>query len=369
MQVKGLQRELSSALIITNKAVDSNSTLPVLNNVLLKAEGKQLKLTATNLEMAIEYALEVQVLQEGEITLPSKLFTQYVGFLNSGDEVELSTEAETALIQTQDSKTTLKGISPSEFPPIPAVEKSGSLSISVFNFKRAINQVVFSAAVNTTRPILAGVYFHIEEAQLKLATTDSYRLSEKKLSIHNLEGEVEAIVPARALIDLSAILEVLPVKEESVLNLTFSKNQVSFEFSTFRLTSRLIEGQFPNYQQILPKTHRSEIKFEKTPFILGLKRVNLFARQNNNKVILEFKGQTLLIRTEGTQYGQGQVEVPCLLSGEENQIALNSQYILDLLSGAIEGKILLELDEKTTPAVFKSEKSDQYLHLIMPLKL
>lgn len=368
MRVKCLQGDLSNALTLTNKAVDSNSTLPVLNNVLLKAQGKNLQFITTNLELAIEYSIETQVINEGEITLPSRLFTQYISYLKANDEVEISTEAETAHVHTSDSKTTIKGIPASEFPPIPVVENQGGMRLKVTDFKRAIQQVVFSAAMNTTRPILAGVYFLVQEGKLKMVTTDSYRLSEKVLPVQ-AQGEVECIIPARTLLDLGSILDVVRFSEEDQLEMAVSKNQIMFSLGTLKLTSRLIEGQFPNYQQILPKASKTEVICEKSQLVMALKRINLFAKQNNNKIILSVNEGKVVISTEGTQYGQGEVDLSCQVTGEPNQIALNSQYILDVLSGAVGEKVKLKLDEKTTPAVFQSEGDADYLHIIMPLKL
>lgn len=368
MRVKCLQRELSHALTLTSKAVDSNSTLPVLNNVFLKAEGSKLHLISTNLEMAIEYSIETQVINEGEMTLPSKLFTQYVGYLKPDEEIEINTEAQTTFINTSDSKTTIKGIDSSEFPPIPTVERSGVLRVNGAQFKQAIHQVIFSAAMNTTRPILSGVYFFVEGDQLKMVTTDSYRLSERSLSV-KVEGGVNCVIPARALLDLESVLDALNLQQEDEVEVVISKNQVMFTFGSFKLTSRLIEGQFPNYQQILPKEKKTTLTCDRSELTTALKRVNLFAKQNNNKVVLHLNEGKLLIQTEGTQYGQGEVELTCKIEGESNQIALNSQYILDVLSGAMSSTVIVELNEKTTPAVFKSEQGNHYLHIIMPLKL
>ena len=182
MRLNCSQKDLAGALGVTNKAVDTSSTLPVLNNVLIRAEGKKLYFTATNLEIAVTNWIDADVVNEGEVTVPSKMLTNYVGYLKD-DRVEISTEEESVLVNTNDSKTKIKGIASSEFPPIPVVEREGGFKVRVSDMKLAIRQVAFSAAVNTTRPVLGGIFFSASKDSLKLASTDSYRLSERILSI------------------------------------------------------------------------------------------------------------------------------------------------------------------------------------------
>lgn len=361
------QKDLASALGITNRAVGVNNTLPVLNNVLVKAEGKKLYFTATNLEVAISFWIEADIKNEGEITIPSKLLTSYINYLKD-DKVDLGIESgETVLIKTADSKTKIKGIPASEFPVIPAVEKEGGFTISPEDLERGIRQVAFAASLSSTRPILTGVYLNVGKDKLKMVATDSYRLAEKTLNIKNASDGVSCIVPVKTLLEVGAILNTLKEKED--VEVIVSKNQIFFSLSKTKITSRLIEGQFPNYQQVIPKTSKSEAKLNIDELSLALKRINLFAKEHNNKIILKLDSNGLFITTEMTQYGVGEVELKTKVDGENNEIALNSQFMLDVLANLESKEAVLKLGDKTSPALFQPAGKDDYIHIIMPLKI
>ncbi len=366
MRLTCSQKDLLSALTTTNKAVDVNNTLPVLNNVLLKAEGKKLYFTSTNLEVAITYNIETDVKNEGEITIPSKLFTSYINYLKD-DTVDILVESGDIQIKTSDSKTRIKGIPASEFPPIPMVEKEGGMTVKIKDLKKAIEQVVFAAALNTTRPILSGVYFVAEKDELKMVATDSYRLSEKVLAVTNISGDVNCIVPAKTILELGAILD--GMKGDEDMTIIISKNQIMFSAGPVELISRLIEGQFPNYEQIIPKSSKTKMEFEVSALSLVLKRINIFARENNNKIILKIVDGKVIVTTESTQYGEGEITLDTKIDGESNEIALNSQFLLDALGSIGKDKVILEIGDKIAPVILKPKEGKGYTHIIMPLKI
>lgn len=366
MRLTCSQKDLLSALTATNKAVDVNNTLPVLNNVLLKAEGKKLYFTSTNLEIAITYHIEIDVKNEGEVTIPSKLFTSYINYLKD-EKVEVIVEGGDIRIETSDSKTRIKGIPASEFPPIPMVEKEGGMTVKIEDLKKAIEQVVFAAALNTTRPILSGVYFEADKEELKMVTTDSYRLSEKTLPVSNISGNVNCIVPAKTILELGSILD--GMKEDDEVTIVISKNQIMFSVGPVELISRLIEGQFPNYEQIIPKSSKTKVEFEVSALGLVLKRINIFAKENNNKIILKVSDKKVIITTESTQYGEGEITMDTKIEGENNEIALNSQFLLDALGSIGKDKVVLEIGDKIAPVVLKPKDGKGYTHIIMPLKI
>ena len=366
MRLTCSQKDLAKALSITTKAVDVNNTLPVLNNVLLKAEGKRLHFTSTNLEVAITYFIETDIKQEGEITIPAKLLTNYVNYLKD-EAIDLHVENSDIQIKTSDSVTRIKGISASEFPPIPMVEEEGSGIVKVADLKKAIGQVVFAAALNTTRPILSGVYFFVEKDELKMVSTDSYRLSEKKLPISEVSGQIACIIPAKTILELGAILDLSD--PEGKMTLVVSKNQAMFSVSNVEMITRLIEGQFPNYEQILPKDSLTQIEFEVQTLTLALKRINIFAKENNNKIVLKAAEDKVVVTTESTQYGEGEITLGAKIKGQPNEIALNSQFLLEALANSASDKVILEIGEKTAPVIIKPKEDPTYTHIIMPLKI
>ncbi len=360
------QKDLSNALTITNKAVDVNNTLPVLNNVLLKAEGKRLYFTATNLEIAITYWIETDIKNEGEVTIPSKLFTNYINYLKD-EKINISAEEGDIIVKTEDSTTKIKGIPATEFPPIPTVEKEGGFTVKAKDFKQAIREVVFASSMNTTRPVLSGVFFLIEKDKMKMVATDSYRLAEKTMTIKKPSGDIKCIIPAKTIIELGFILDTL--KDDEDVDVVISKNQVLFTVGAIKLISRLIEGQFPNYEQIIPKSSKTKIYFEVDAFTLVLKRINIFAKENNNKVIFKSSKDSVVVTTDTTQYGEGEVTLKNKTEGENNEIALNSQFILDVLNNVGCDEVILEMGEKITPVIMRPKDRSDYVHIIMPLKI
>lgn len=366
MRLTCSQKDLARALMITTKAVALNNTLPVLNNVLLKAEDNKLHFTGTNLEVAITCFIDAKVESPGEVTLPAKLLTGYVNYLRD-ETIEMELSGLEVQLKTTDSKTKIKGLAVAEFPPIPTVEKEGGFKVSVKDLKKAIGQVSFSAALNTTRPILTGVLWMVRDDQLKMASTDSYRLSEKKIAVADVSGEVNCVVPCKTLLEWGAILDM--TDESGQVEVIVSKNQIHLSVVGIQMTSRLIEGQFPNYEQIIPNSSLSQVGVETGVLSLALKRINIFAKENNNKVVLSITGDQMKLTTASTQYGEGEITLPIKKEGQDTEVALNSQYLLDVLANMGGDKIQLETGEKTAPIVIKPTQDPDYLHIIMPLKI
>lgn len=362
------QDELENALNIVNKAISSNNTLPVLNNILIKAEGKKLYFSATNLEIAISCNFEADVRSEGAITIPAKLITSYVSLLTD-EKIELSMgDGMSLVIKSSSSTTKIKGISSDEFPLIPKVDAEHSFMVGTGDFDVAIAETVFSASTNISRPVLSGVFFAIDGGQLKMVATDSYRLAEKKLILDKkIEGSFSCIIPARTISELGKITNRSTSKEVSV---ELSKNQVLFRIGNVELVSRLIEGKFPEYERIIPKEAKTKVEVSLEELSLVLKRVNLFAKENNNSIRLTATNDgKMLVSTDETKVGEEKAEVAIKMDGENNKISLNSQYLLDVLTYLADEKIVLEMSDKLSPAVIKPVKREDYVYIIMPLKV
>lgn len=358
------QKDLSLALSIVNRAISSGNTLLVLNNILIKAEGKKLFFTATNLEIAINYFIEANVMNEGAITIPAKVFTNYVSLLKSGEVTLEVTEGLTLNIKAHHENIKIKGIKIDEFPLIPQIEKKESFKISANMLSEMANQVTFSASNNLSRPVLMGVLFELKNDEFKMVTTDSYRLSERSTPLKS-ELEFTCIIPSRTISELAKVLE----DTNDEVTVYISKNQVLFEQKALSLTSRLIEGNFPDYKKIIPKESKTSVKIDKEAFILGVKKTNLFVREHNSGVRVGIGGSSMMIQTEENQVGEGKVEVDIEKNGEDNEIALNAQFLLDVLTQMKDKDIMFELDGKLSPVTIKSEKGDGYLHIIMPLRV
>ena len=367
MKVICQQKELTRTLNIVSRAVKTNSTLPVLDNILIKTEGKKLYFFSTNLEIAIECSMDVEVKNEGSITVPAKLFDSYISLLHD-EEVELSVNNATDFhIKTKTSETKIKGIKAENFPSIPKVEKEGSFYIESEQLLHGITQTVFAVSMNTARPVLSGIYMHVGTTDVTFVTTDSYRLAEKKVKIKKADTSLEEfIVPYQTMLEVGRIF----TKKEEDVEVIISKNQILFAQDNIKLISRLVEGRFPEYNQIIPKQHNSRAIMEVDEFLLAIKRISLFARENSYNIKLEIKKSgTVVISSNATEIGEGKTEVACEVEGQDATIALNAQYLMDFLNTVGEAKVQFDIDTKLTPAVFRRQSKGDYLYLVMPLKM
>lgn len=367
MKVVCQQKELERALSVVSKAVKGNSTLPVLDNILIKTEGKKLYFFSTNLEIAIECSIDAEVKNEGSITVPAKLLEAYVSLLGN-DSVELTVSSGTDFhVKTKNSETKIKGIKAEDFPSIPKVEKEGSFAISPEVLLTGIGQTVFACSLSSSRPILSGIYFHVGPTELKMVATDSYRLGERKLKIKDGSTSIEEIiVPFATMVEVSRIF----TKSEKDVQVVISKNQVLFSQDNIKLTSRLIEGRFPEYGQIIPKQHTSQATLDVQDFTLAIKRVSLFAKENSYNIRLEIDPEgKVLLSSNVTEIGEGKTEVAAQVKGDKSAIALNAQYLIDFLNNVGDESVVFDIDTKLTPAVLRPKKKEDYLYLVMPLKL
>jgi DNA polymerase-3 subunit beta len=363
------QQKISKALNIVTKAINNNNTLPILNNILIETTEKGLKFSATNLEIAISYISTGSITEQGSITIPAKLLTSYVSLLHNTD-LELSTDEKLHLhIQSDTSKTEIKGLQPEDYPTIPTIEEQDTFKMKIKDLLQAINQTVFASSINNTRPILSGVFIKIHQNQVTFAATDSYRLAEKKVSINESSSEeISCIVPGKTLQELSKILPLF--NEEQEVSISLNKNQIAFQLDELLVVSRLIEGNFPNYQAIIPEEANTTMITDASELNLALKRINLFAREINNSIHLEGNKETkkLNISTDETKIGAEVTELDIDIQGENNRISLNSQYLLDVLNIHSNGALILKVVEKNKPIKVVTEKDDNFVYIIMPLK-
>ena len=362
------QKDLDFALNIVNKAISPNNTLPVLNNILIKAEGKKIYFSSTNLEIAINCSIDADVRAEGKITVPAKLITNYISLLTD-EKVELSViDGLTLSVNSSSSNTKIKCINADEFPLIPKIEKGQELKIKNKIIQEALSETIFAASTNTSRPVLSGVYFYINGKKLVVVATDSYRLAEKTITLEKeFKEDISCIIPAKT---LSELLKITNKSEEEFVNINISKNQVLFKVGDIDLISRLIEGKFPDYKKIIPRENKTRLEVSVEDLSIVLKRVNLFAKENNNSVKLAATNDgKLLVTSEETKIGEEKAEVLVKIEGENNKVSLNSQYLLDILTYTKNDKVALYINDKGAPAVAKPLQDEGYVYIIMPLKV
>ena len=366
MKVVISQSDLLESLKTVSRAVSGANTLPVLGNILIRAEGKKLHFSATNLEISIANAIEADIKNEGAITVPAKVLTSYISLLGKKEDIELKIADGIALeLNSKSSKTKIKGISADEFPQIARVDHGTKLELSADDFREMVHQVAFSAQENASRPILSGVYMSVKAGELKVAATDTYRLSEKTIKVEKDTGDITCVIPVRAFLEADRL-----ISGKEKITITISENQAMFTVGDTELVTRLIEGQFPPYEQILPKTKNTSVEVNREELALAVRRVSIFAKENNQHMKLEFLNDgTMSISTDATQIGEEKTTIPVTVEGDTNVIALNADYVLDILNALSDKTVRIEMEAKMNPAVFKCPKKEGFVHLIMPLKI
>jgi DNA polymerase III subunit beta len=365
MELIVTQENLSHALAGVGRVASSKTQLPILNNILLRTDGNRLLIAATNLEIAATQYIGAKVAKPGAITIPARLVSEFVSNLPKGN-VELTVKADHLHISAGGYKSTINGIVADEFPELPTIDEKASIryAIKTNDFKQAVTQTILTASGDSTRPVLTGIYWHSFEGHLYLAATDGYRLAEKKLV--ETKSDVAAIIPAPTL------QEVLRTISDDVdeIEILFDETQVRFRAGEAEITSRLIDGNFPDYRQLIPATSETNITLGKAEFVRITKVAGLFARESGGSVTLtaDPDKKTLAVHSVASQLGENtsEIEVEVDTAG---QVTLNSRYLSEALAVVDGDKVVFRFSGKLSPCVVtsKSEATD-YKHIIMPLK-
>lgn len=362
MKLQVTQENLHKALSSVGRVANTRGTLPILSNILIRTVGKRLSIAATNLDIAITHLIGSKVETEGSVTVPARLMVDFVASLPEGT-INLELEDNKLHITTEHYNSTINGTSAEDFPVMPAIEGGNKWDISSSELKSALQQVLGAASSDESRVVLTGVYIYSHDKKLCFAATDSYRLAEK--SITSKADDTSLLVPATALQDLLRLLE----DSDEPVHITHDDQQVQFKVADVELVARLIEGNYPDYQKLVPTNFAHTALITKQELTNITKVSSLFARESAGSVTLELnsKDQQVSIRSIASQLGENTATAPATITGD-GSITLNSRYILDAL-GAIEGgNIQIGFNEKLEPCVLTSPEHKDYLHVIMPLK-
>jgi DNA polymerase-3 subunit beta len=364
-----MQENLARGLSVVSRAVSSRSTLPVLANVLLKTEDAGLKLTATNLEIGIPYWVPGKIESDGATTVPARLLTDLVNSLPAGDRVDLDLQAgDTLHLKSGRFETNIKGIDADEFPAIQAAGERPTTRIAQNVLRRALAEVTFAAASDEARPILTGVLARFEGDQLTLAAADNYRIAVRTIPVLDAVPETSVVIPARALNELARVLA--DVDEPVEVVLAGGRNQVLFHLEGVDLVSRLIDGQFPNYQQVLPQTHSTRAVFDREELLRAVRPAALIAHESANIVKLQVggDGDAGITVSANAEVGDHVGAVEATVEGDGTTIAFNARYLADVLTNVDVDQFALELNGPLSPGVFKPVGDDRYVHVVMPVR-
>lgn len=363
MKFSCTQENLSRGLNTVSHVASKNVSLPILNNVLVTAENGAVKLITTNLEIGVNCQIRGRVEKEGKITVQAKLLADYINSLPN-ERVDLEVEGENLKIKCGKAQTIIKGSSSEEFPLIPKVEKSKSFQVKAKNFKKAITQVIYAAASDESRPEISGVFLKNQQNEVILAATDSYRLAEKKIKAEKASQVEGVIIPARTLMEINRIL----ADEAEEINFFINENQILFVFDGIELVSRLIEGQYPEYQQIIPAGGKTKVMLNTQEFIKIVKTTSLFCKPGINDISLEIKKGEVVVSASNSQLGENISRLEAEVEGQDNSIVFNYRYLLDGLSSLDTEELILELTDNASPGLLKPKNGADYLYIIMPIR-
>jgi DNA polymerase-3 subunit beta len=365
MQLTVTQENLTKALSAVGRVASARAGLPILSNILVRTEGNRLLVAATNLEIAATYYIGAKVAKQGSVTLPARLISEFVSSLPKG-QVELTSKGAHVTVSSGSYTSVINGVDAEDFPELPAINEKESVSYTInpADFKEAVSQTVVTASSDATRPVLTGVYWHSFDDSLYLAATDGYRLSERRLM--KTKSEIAAIVPA------SSLQEVLRMLHDSVesVEVLFDDTQVRFRVGDAEITSRLIDGNYPDYRQLIPKESETVITLKGDEFSRIVKVAGLFARDTGGSVTLNADAEKneLEIHSIASEIGENTSSAKAEVT-TSGTITLNSRYIGEALSAVSAGQIIFRFSGKLSPCVITSDDKDpNYIHIIMPLK-
>jgi len=340
MRLSCLQENLNRGLSIVGRAVATRTTLPITNNVFLATDQSRLKLIATNLEMAISCWIGAKVEEEGAITVPARLLTEFISSLPS-DKIDISLSPKTKTLELKCARfeARISGVDAKDFPPIPTVDEGITTKVEVEALRQGISQVVFAAATEESRPVLTGIDAEFDGDLLTLAAADGFRLAVYKLPLLNpVSQKTEVVIPARTLAELNRLI----ADQQEAIEITVNpnKSQALFRLKNSELVSQLVQGTFPQYAQLIPQSYTTRAVVDVAQFLRATRTASIFARD-----------------------GSGIVRLVMAPGGD----AFNGRYLIDVLSVLRESQVALETTNPSSPGVIRPVGVDNYIHVVMPM--
>lgn len=372
MKIICLQRKLKKFLNITDKIAGQNLLLPILSNILIKTEDNLLKILATDLEIGIIVNLSAKIEKNGVVCINSKIFTSFVNSILE-EKIVLEKKGDYLLIRSEKYNTKIKTQNANDFPIIPKIKSEDYFEIDVNYLKKSLNQILNSVGISETRPEISGIFLNFKNNILKLTTTDSFRLSEKtipeKYIFKNIENSNRSlIIPLKTIQNLIKILDSISDEEKSI-KIFNDENQILFDLHQIKLISRLIEGTYPDYEQIIPHNFKTRLYLNKDEFQNSIKTLSIFASKINEiKFKINKRKSEVIMYSGSIDIGEIETKIPAKIEGENLEISFNYKYILDGLSNLKNNKIIFDLIDEVSPAILHSEKDEGYIYLLMPIK-
>lgn len=365
MKVVCTQENLKTGLSTVGRIIPSSNTLPILSNLLIKTENGVLKISSTNLEIAITTQIRCKVEEDGVVTVASKTINELISNLPNKN-ITLETDNNELKIETENYHTSIKTLPADEFPIIPKIEAKQTQQLDAQDLKTALEQVVFAASSNQTQPEISGIFVAAEDGELRIAATDRYRLAEKKLPLDKKTGNLQdLIIPQKTVMELVRIIGA----QKGPVELITNETQISLSFNDTQIVSRLIEGQYPDYKQIIPENFTTLITTGKQPLVSALRAVGVFSRGTSSvKFGFSKEKQLVILSSESSDLGKSEVELAAKVDGESRDVILNHNYVLDCLLSIDSAEVVIKVIDDSSPSLIVPQDKNDYIYLVMPIK-
>lgn len=370
MKTTILQEDLNKGLGIVSRVVASRGQLPVLTNVLIEATKSGISLAATNLEIGLRVEVGGKVDEEGAITIPAKDLNEFVSSLSGN--IKMTSDGDKLKIEDLESRGNFAGISASEFPPLPKTEEMGKKKAGVQIAKKIVlevaKQVAYAAAGDESRPVLTGVRFQVIGDSLTVVATDGFRLARKVISDKLSVFSDDLILPARTILELARVVE--EQKDEEVEMTTIKQNnQVIFKYGNVEVISRVLEGNFPDTEKIIPRDFKTQVTVDRLGWIKTLRTAGIFARDNSNIVKFTISGSKFVVGAAASGVGEGESVMEVEKKGEDGEIAFNYKFVMDFLNSIDGERVVFKMNDNLSPGVWVNEKDGDLVALVMPVRV
>lgn len=358
------KNDLIEAISTVQKAVTGKTTLPILEGILVTCKNGELTLTATDLDFGIETIIDCHVVSDGSVVINSRLFGEIIRKLPDMDIVVEVDESYSITILCGSSKFNVVGQNPVEYPELPVINENSMYRIPQDLLKNMIRHTIFAAAQDETRPILTGVLFEVRNGVLTMVALDAYRLALRRSNV-GYASEINAVIPSKALNEVGKIL----MSSDEDVSITFTPNHILFTLGNTKVISRLLDGEFINYRQIIPEEYKMRVRVSTRMLLDSIERASLLAKEGKTNLIkMDIKDKKIII-TSNSQFGNVYEEVPVNLEGDELKIAFNSKYFIDVLKTIDVEEVYLELSSSVSPCLVKTLEGNDYTYLILPVRL
>ena len=364
MKIKVTQEKLNRALSYISRIAVNKSTLPILSNILIRVEDKKVSLITTNLDMAIIDYLPVSESENGVITVPARLITEFVSNLPKGENIEITTNDTKVSIKAGRYSSVINGTLADDFPELPEIDEKKAVvfKTSAEEFKTSISQVIIASSNDLTRPALTGLCFDTNNGSLFAVSTDGYRLAKKEI-IKKVESEVKAIVPAST---LHEVLRMISDDTEEV-EISFNEDLVQFRLGETKIVSKLIDASYPDYTALIPKNNDTKVVLDRDELIRTIKLAALFAKSVDGSIVCEAKApDSFSVKSIANEFGENDSSLQVAVE-KDSKTRLNSRFFIDALNSIYTKEVIMEFSSSVKPIVIYGKNDDTYIHIIMPL--